>query len=85
MILKREFDIIKKLYIPPHIEFEELEVDEGEMLMAGSDNSGGGGDLEPGEGDSGKPGGSSRPQSNSIDVDFDLVGVNATSDFVMND
>lgn len=75
---------MKKPYLPPRVEFEEIEADEREMLMAGSDTTGGGGDLEPGEGDSGKPGGS-RPQSNSIDVDFDLVGVNATSDFVMND
>ena len=83
--MKKEFNILKKPYLPPRVEFEEIEADERKMLMAGSDNTGGGGDFKPGEGDSGKPGGGSRPQSNSIDVDFDLVGVDATSDFVMND
>lgn len=81
--MKKEFNILKKPYLPPRVEFEEIETDEREMLMAGSDNTVGGGDFEGGEGDSGKPGGSKRPQS--LDVDFDLVGVSSTSDFVMND
>ena len=74
---------MKKPYLPPRVEFEEIEIDEMEMLLAGSDNTGGNGDYEAGEGDSGKPGGSNRPHS--LDVDFDLVGVSSTSDFVIND
>lgn len=71
MILKREFDIIKKLYIPPHIEFEDLEVDEGEMLMAGSDTSGGGSHegLDPDDPSKPEPG-EDEFEGQSIDLDF---------------
>ena len=40
--MKKEFNILKKPYLPPRVEFEEIETDEREMLMAGSDNTGGG-------------------------------------------
>lgn len=84
--MKKEFDILKKTYLPPRVEFEEIEIDEMEMLMAGSVNDGGGGDFEGGEGDSGNPSNpGGRPKTNSLDVDFDLVGVSSTSDFVIND
>ena len=38
MILKKEFNILKKPYLTPRIEFEEIEADEREMLMV-SNNS----------------------------------------------
>lgn len=40
--MKKEFNILKKPYLPPRVEFEEIEADEREMLMAGSDTTGGG-------------------------------------------
>ena len=40
--MKKEYDILKKPYLPPRVEFEEIEIDEMEMLLAGSDSTGGG-------------------------------------------
>jgi hypothetical protein len=48
--LKKEFNILKKPYLPPRVEFEEIEADEREMLMASVDD-GTGGDPEEGDGD----------------------------------
>lgn len=70
-VLIKEHDILKKPYLAPRISFEEIEEDEREMLMAGSDNTGGGGDLQPGGGDE-------VPEENSLDIDFSM-------DFVIND
>lgn len=44
--MKKEFDILKKPYLPPRVEFEEIEIDEMEMLLAGSDTTGGGGGYD---------------------------------------
>lgn len=68
--MKKEFNILKKLYLPPHIEFEEIEADEREMLMMSTDD-GSVDDYDDGEGQ----GGESR---NSLDLDFSM-------DFVVND
>ena len=40
MILKKEFNILKKPYLAPRIEFEEIEADEREMLLEGSTTDG---------------------------------------------
>lgn len=40
--MKKEFDILKKPYLPPRVEFDEIETDEREMLMDGSYNTGSG-------------------------------------------
>ncbi len=69
--MKKRLKISKKIYVSPLVEFEEIEQDELDMLMAGSDNSGGGGDLKPGGGDT-------TPEEESLDLDF-------TMDFVIND
>lgn len=63
--MKKEFNILKKPYLPPRVEFEEIEADEREMLMASVDD---GTVDDPGEG-----GGDDdiRPNSsNSLDLDF---------------
>lgn len=36
--MKKEFNILKKPYLPPRVEFEEIEADTREMLLAGSNN-----------------------------------------------
>ncbi len=40
--MKKEFNILKKPYLPPRVEFEEIEADEREMLLDGSYNTGSG-------------------------------------------
>jgi len=79
--MKKRLKISKKIYVSPLVEFEEIEQDELDMLMAGSDHSGtidydeeGGGSQTPGG--SGNPGG--RPKPTSLDMDFSM-------DFVIND
>ena len=81
--MKKEFNILKKLYLPPHIEFEELEVDPVMELTTNSVNQTSGDGTDP------KPGGGG---SNimSLDVGFDMVGVQAESsdgynDFLVNE
>jgi hypothetical protein len=67
--LKKEFNILKKPYLPPRVEFEEIEVDEREMLLAGSDHEGSGSGEEDGGGDK---------DLDALDIDFSM-------DFVVND
>ena len=71
--MKKEFNILKKPYLPPRVEFEEIEADEREMLLDGSENTGSvddyGGDGENQGGGEGR---------NSLDLDFSM-------DFVVND
>ncbi len=68
----KDFKTVRKVYISPRVEFEELEENELDMLLAGSDNTGevdgmgnGGGDPNPVEPD-------------AFDFDF-------SDDFVIND
>lgn len=68
----KDFKTVRNVYIPPRVEFEELEENELDMLLAGSDNTGavdgmgnGGGDPNPSEED-------------AFDFDF-------SDDFVIND
>ena len=81
MILKKEFNILKKPYLAPRIEFEEIEADTREMLLAGSNNEAGvpgtsGGDIGGNE-------------MSSLDVIFEDNSSEQLSepfsDFVMND
>ncbi len=81
MILKKEFNILKKPYLTPRIEFEEIESDEREMLMAS--NNQGSGPSNPGEGGL---------FSTSLDANFESESLfkennstNNASDFVIND
>ena len=67
--MKKEFNILKKPYLPPRVEFEEIEADEREMLLAGTDNTGGGSGEKPGGGDE---------DLDALDLDFSM-------DFVVND
>lgn len=71
--MKKEFNILKKPYLPPRVEFEEIEADEREMLMMSTDD-GSVDDYDDGEGQ----GGEGRPKQNSLDLDFSM-------DFVIND
>ena len=70
MILKKEFNILKKPYLTPRIEFEEIEADE-RILIEGSKNSGSAGGFEEDEEDD--------PDPESLTVDFVMNDVN--SDF----
>lgn len=67
--MKKEFNILKKPYLPPRVEFEEIEADEREMLLAGSDHEGGGSGEDDGGGDE---------DLDALDLDFKM-------DFVVND
>ena len=67
MILKKEFNILKKPYLTPRIEFEEIEADE-RILIEGSVNKGTAGDYGGGEGDS---------DPESLAADFVMNDVNS--------
>jgi hypothetical protein len=70
--LKKEFNILKKPYLPPRVEFEEIETDEREMLLAGSDTTGGGshqGTDPSGPNPSTDPG-EEEFEGSSLDLDF---------------
>jgi len=83
--LKKEFNILKKPYLPPRVEFEEIEADEREMLLAGSTHSGDADDYEEGSGSQTTPTIPGLPvvtppaENNSLDIDFSM------GDFVIND
>ena len=68
--MKKEFNILKKPYLTPRVEFEEIETDEREMLMMSTDD-GSVDDYDDGEGQGGEG-------RNSLDLDFSM-------DFVVND
>ena len=78
--MKKEFNILKKPYLPPRVEFEEIEADEREMLMT-SNNSAGVPDTSGGD-----IGGN---EMSSLDVIFEDNSSEQLSDpfsdFVMND
>lgn len=71
MFVKKQ-NILKKPYLPPRIEFEELEEDERSWLLANSTNTGSSGGLKPGGGDP------NPDEEESLDLDF-------TMDFVVNE
>lgn len=73
VLIKEKNILLKKIYLPPRVAFEEIEEDELDMLMAGSDTTGGSGDLQPGKGSQEDP-----EEENSLDIDFSM-------DFVIND
>lgn len=79
--MKKEFDILKKTYLPPRVEFEEIEIDEMEMLMI-SNNSTSGGGNQGGEG-------TNDPFTNSLDFSFEepvsSQSSESPSDFIMDD
>lgn len=69
-MLIKEHDILKKPYLAPRISFEEIEEDELDMLMAGSDTTGGGSGQGSGDGTQ-NPGDEGEFESdNSLDIDF---------------
>lgn len=79
----KKLDILKKPYLPPRIAFEEIEEEEKDWLLAGSDNDGEGGDFVDGGGDPtpsipGLPVVTPPAGGSSLDIDF-------TMDFVIND
>lgn len=61
---------MKKPYLPPRIEFEEIEADEREMLLDGSDTSGGGSNENKGDETPSVPGGEGEFEGQSLDLDF---------------
>ena len=75
--MKKEFNILKKPYLPPRVEFEEIEADEREMLLDGSDTTGGGSHtgIDP---DDPKPPTPTDPEEGEFGHSLDL-------DFVIND
>lgn len=72
---------MKKPYLPPRVEFEEIEADEREMLMV-SNNSASGGGNQGGEG-------GNDPFANSLDFSFEepvsSQSSESPSDFIMDD
>ena len=73
-------NIFKKTYVPPYVFFEEIEADECEMLMAGTNNAVGG-EGETGEG----------TNNNAKQGEFELFPDSTSmpsatpSDFIIND
>ena len=74
MILKKEFNILKKPYLPPRAEFEELE-QEMEMLTPSRDDAN---TPNPPPSSSTDPDFPPPPNGASLDLDFSM-------DFVIND
>ena len=68
----KEFKTVRKVYISPRVEFEELEENELDMLLAGSDNTGVIDGMEDGGGDQ------TPEEEESLNLDF-------SDDFVIND
>lgn len=67
MILKKEFDIMKRPYLTPRIEFEEIESDEIGLLINGSVTDSQGHDFDYGDGDQ---------DPESLSADFVMNDVN---------
>ena len=79
--MKKEFNILKKPYLPPRVEFEEIEADEREMLLAPSYGGVNQGGNTGGEG-------TNDPWSTGLDVSFEEPTSESTSspsDFIIND
>ena len=70
-MLVNRYNILKKPYVSPIIEFEELEEDELDILQTISRNEGSGDDYDYGEGQEGEG-------RNALDFDFSM-------DFVVNE
>ena len=80
MILKKEFNILKKPYLAPRIEFEEIEADEREMLMTSNNGTG-----APGT-SGGDTGGNEMSSLNVMFEDNSSEQISEPfSDFIMND
>ena len=76
--MNRKFVIVRKAYIPPRAVFEEIEADELDMLLAGSDHSGNNPDFDDPDPDNTDPDPFSGTGGHSLNLDF-------SSDFVIND
>ncbi|MBR4650454.1 MAG: hypothetical protein IKO82_01745 [Prevotella sp.] len=68
----KDFKTVRNVYISPRVEFEELEENELDMLLAGSDNTGDVDGMEDGGGDK------TPVEPDAFDFDF-------SDDFVIND
>jgi len=76
-VLLNRYNILKKPYVPPILEFEEIEEEETDRLLDGSPNTGSGGDY--GSGTGGDPDDDDGERDgNALDLDFSM-------DFVVND
>ena len=75
MIVKK-LDILKKPYVTPLIAYEDIEDDEKDRLLAGSNNDAGGGDFGSGGGD---------PDDDDGERDGDALDLDFSMDFVIND
>jgi len=81
-VLIKEYDILKKPYLAPRIEFEEIEEDEREMLMApsyGGVNQGGSGK------DPDLPDDPNSPFSLDADLGLTSNSSDNSDDFLIND
>ena len=72
-MLVNRYNILKKPYVPPIIEFEELEQDELDILQTISQTDGAVDDPDEGDGD-----GDLKNKQTAFDFDFSM-------DFVVND
>lgn len=70
VLIKEKNILLKKIYMPPRVAFEEIEADEREMLLAGTDHEGSGEGEKPGDGS---------------DEDLDALDLDFSTDFVVND
>ena len=80
--MKKEFNILKKPYLPPRVEFEEIETDEGEMLLEGSYNTSSGGSPTT---DPTTPENPNNPFSLGLEFESTSSSSNNSDDFIIND
>lgn len=67
MLIKEKNILLKKIYLPPRVTFEEIEEDELDMLLAGTNNTTSGSNTEGGTGGGNLFGGS------SLDLGFEEI------------
>lgn len=81
--MKKEFNILKKPYLTPRVEFEEIEADEREMLMDGSYNTGSG--DSPITDPTTPPYDPNNPFSLGLEFESTSSSSNNSDDFIIND
>jgi len=67
VLIKEKNILLKKIYLPPRVAFEEIEEDEREMLMAGTNNT------TSGSGTGGGTGGGNLFGGSSLDLGFEEI------------
>ena len=79
--MKKEFNILKKPYLPPRVEFEEIEADEREMLMVSNNSTSTGSPTT----DPTTPENPNNPFSLGLEFESTSSSSNNSDDFLIND